>query len=348
MSSHPSQRRFARMADVASMVGVTKMTVSRALHHPSKVAPETLRRIGEAIEQTGYVSNVLAGSLASNRTQVIAALIPTVQHAIFADTVSGLSDALGPHGYQLMLGNTGYRRTEEDAFIEAFLSRRVDGIMLTGVTHSKLSRDRLSRAGLPTVETWDIAENPIDMVIGYSNERAAYSMTCRLAALGYRTIAFVSGPSRTNERARRREMGYLKAVEHLGLQALPILRIGEPAAPRIADGASALIRLLRPGSKPDAVFFTSDIYAVGAIQEAQKRGLIIPEELGIAGFHDLEIGHVVRPALTTVHVPAYEIGHHAGLSILARLAGRPVDRILEIPFRIVERGSTRLQLSATL
>jgi LacI family transcriptional regulator, gluconate utilization system Gnt-I transcriptional repressor len=335
-----SGQSFPRMAEVANRAGVTVMTVSRALRNPEKVAPNTLKKIHVAIEQTGYVPNALAGALsAGGGSRTITALIPTVQHAIFADTITGLSSAIGPEGYHLLLGETGYSRTEEDALIAAFLARRPEGVILTGVTRSTRGRDLLIRTGVPVVETWELTSSPIDMVVGYSNLKAAYAMTEWLAGRGYKRIAFVSGPSRLNERARRREAGYRRALKDLGLPILDIISIGAPAAPRLEDGAAILPEVML--QKPDAIFFTSDIYAVGAIQGAKNFKISVPEKLGIAGFHDLPIASVITPTLTTVHVPSREIGYIAGRNILARIKGEPAPQLSAIPFTIKARESTR-------
>lgn len=335
-----SGQSFPRMAEVAQCAGVTVMTVSRALRNPEKVASNTLKRIHEAIKQTGYVPNAIAGALsAGGGSKTITALIPTVQHAIFADMITGLSSAIGPEGYHLLLGETGYSRTEEDALIAAFLARRPEGVILTGVTRSSRSRELLVRTGVPVVETWELSNSPIDMVVGYSNLKAAYAMTEWLAGRGYKRIAFVSGPTRLNERARRREAGYRRALKDLDLPVLDIISIGSPAAPRFEDGATILPEVM--ALKPDAIFFTSDIYAVGAIQGAKRLKISVPDRLGIAGFHDLPIASVITPTLTTVHVPSREIGYIAGRNILAKIRGEPAPELSAIPFTIKARESTR-------
>ncbi len=265
--------------------------------------------------------------------------MPTLQHAIFADTVTGLADALKRDGYHLILGATEYLQSEEDAFAENFLSRRPDGFVLTGTLHSRRTLDRLQRGGLPIVETWELTDKPADMVVGFSNEQAAYTMTSTLVARGYRRIAFVSEPSRYNERARRRDEGYRRALAELGCEPLPIRHVGKPAVPRLEDGAAALREAL--ADHPDAIFFTSDVYAAGAVLEARRLGLAVPDELGIAGFYDLDIARLITPTLTTVHIPAYDIGFRAGLAITGRLLGRPVEPVTTVPFVVVERGSTR-------
>jgi LacI family gluconate utilization system Gnt-I transcriptional repressor len=134
-------------------------------------------------------------------------------------------------------------------------------------------------------------------------------------------------------------------MKESGTASLPIEVVRDVGAIRIETGAEVLRKIM--GSRPnvDAIFFTSDVFAVGAILEARALGLNVPERLGIAGFHDLEMGRLVSPTLTTVHVPALEIGRRAGELILNRLTGRPSPRAgRELPFRIVRRESTRRPL----
>ena len=166
-------------------------------------------------------------------------------------------------------------------------------------------------------------------------------MTLALVDSGYRRIVFVNGPSETNERARHRAEGYRAAMEEAGLDGLPIEVVRDVGAIRIETGAEVVRRLVQAAA-PDAVFFTSDVFAVGAILECRRLGIAIPDELGIAGFHDLEMGRLVSPALTTVHVPALEIGRRTGEVIVARLSETaPMAVARELPFRIVRRESTR-------
>jgi LacI family gluconate utilization system Gnt-I transcriptional repressor len=168
-------------------------------------------------------------------------------------------------------------------------------------------------------------------------------MTKRLLKAGYRRIVFVNGPSENNERARHRAEGYLAAMREARIAAAPIHVVHDEHAILPETGAQALqaVRLAMPDT--DALFFTSDVFAVGAILACREMGIAVPAELGIAGFHDLEIGRVVSPALTTVHVPAMEMGRKAGEMILARLSGRALAGRDEMDFTILERDSTRRQ-----
>ncbi|HEX4765516.1 MAG TPA: LacI family DNA-binding transcriptional regulator [Lichenihabitans sp.] len=342
-SAKPDRKGLgATMTDVAALAGVTKMTVSRVLRQPERVHPDTRARVALAIERLGYIPNQVAGSLTRGRSGLVAAIVPTLRHSLFADTLEGVGDVLAESGIGLIVAASSYRADVEEMQIRAMLERRPDALVLTGLTHTAEIRTLLETVGIPVVETWESSDAPIDMAVGFSNREAARRMTLALVEAGYRRIVFVNGPSETNERARHRAAGYGQAMVESGLDALPVHIVRDEEAIRPETGATALLSLIKRDQAIDAVFFTSDIYAVGALLACRAHGLDVPERLGIAGFHDLDVGRIVTPQLTTVHVPALEIGQKAGEMIVARLNGRLVaDRRHEFPFRIVMRSSTR-------
>src|SRR4051812_42078100 len=152
------RRRAASMtlADVARLAGVSPITVSRALNSPQQLTQDTLARVRAAVARTGYVPNRVAGGLASNRSGLVAAIVPTIASQVFLETVEALTAALEAEGYQVMLGQSGYGEAREDALLDAIIGRRPDGVILTGVMHSQDGRRRLAAAGIPIVETWDL------------------------------------------------------------------------------------------------------------------------------------------------------------------------------------------------
>ena len=219
----------ATMADVAALSGVSAITVSRALRHPDKVSPETRAKVQAAIETLGYGPDLVAGSLASNQSHIVAAVVPTIGGTIFVDTVKGMSDMLREQGYQLLLGDSGYSLAEEAALVDAFLGRRPDGLILTGVHHEASVRTRLAAARVPVVEVWDVSDQPIDMVVGFSNFRAGYEMTAHLARRGYRRIGFAAGLTFGDQRSTERRAGYRAALEEFGLRPERALEVPEAA-----------------------------------------------------------------------------------------------------------------------
>jgi LacI family gluconate utilization system Gnt-I transcriptional repressor len=338
-----TSRNFgSTMAEVAALAGVTKMTVSRVLRQPEKVNPETRARVQAAIAELAYVPNRLAGGLTAGSSGLVAAIVPTLRHSIFADTLEGLSDVLTQAGLGLFVSSSAYQTDIEESQIRSLLERRPDAMVLTGLTHTTATRELLRGFGIPVVETWETGDQVVDMAVGYSNREAAHAMTAELIRSGYRRIAFVNGPMDTNERARHRAEGYQAAMAEAGLPALPIHVVRDEAAIVPETGARAIRALQHTAPDVDAVFFTSDVFAVGAILACRELGIGVPGQLGIAGFHDLEVGRVVSPTLTTVHVPALEMGRKAGHMILARLAGKqPPHARHDLGFSIISRESSR-------
>jgi len=322
--------------DVAKLAGVAPITASRALNTPDQVSAEVLKKVGEAVARTGYVPNLLAGGLASTRSRLVAAVVPTISGFVFLETVQSLTEALAQRGYQLMLGQGGYAGNREDALLEAIIGRRPDGIVLTGIMHSAQGRRRLVAAGIPVVETWDLTPTPIDMLVGFSHAEAGRAVAEFLHAKGRRRLGVVAGD---DERAQRRQGAFQAAAQALGLE--PVRSVAVPAPTTLNSGRGALTQLLRTAGDVDAVFCSSDLLALGVMTEAQARGIAVPGQLAVVGFGDLEFAADLHPALTTVHINGAAIGRQAAQFILDRAEGRTVEsRVIDIGFSIVDREST--------
>ena len=324
------------MEDVARLAGVSMITVSRLLNTPDKVAPATRRKIEAAIRKTGYMPNLTAGSLASSKSRIIAAIVPTIDNSIFAETVRGLSETLAAGGYQLLLGQTGYDEAVEESLVAAFLGRRADGIELTGAKHSRLAVRRLKAAGIPVVETWDLPIAPIDMVAGFSNFEAGRAMAQHLLAKGHRRFGLAGGD---DDRTLARRGGFEAALRPKRGASLVTSLL--TAGRSYSSGREALTQMLSSDAKLDAIFFSNDALAVGALMECRRRGIRVPQDLAIAGFADLDIAAEIEPALTTVKVRSRHIGEEAARMLLTRLAGKAVtEPVRDVGFTIVERAST--------
>jgi LacI family gluconate utilization system Gnt-I transcriptional repressor len=339
-AAHPARRTrrssgAVTLHDVAKLAGVAPITASRALNNPEQVSAEVRRKVGDAVLRTGYVPNLLAGGLASTRSRLVAALVPTISGPVFLATVQSLTETLAERGYQLMLGQSGYAGNREDALLEAIIGRRPDGIVLTGIMHSTEGRRRLLASGIPVVETWDLTPTPIDMLVGFSHTEVGRAVAEFLRGKGRRRLAAVSGD---DERARRRLDAFQAAAARLGLPPVQVVVV--PAPTTLRSGRAALAELLQAKQGIDAVFCSSDLLALGVLTEAQARGIAIPGTLSIVGFGDLEIAADLHPALTTVHINGAAIGRQAANFIVERAEGRAVEqRVVDIGFSIVDRQS---------
>jgi LacI family gluconate utilization system Gnt-I transcriptional repressor len=327
------------MRDVARAAGVSAITVSRTIASPDLVSEDTRKRVQAAIRSLRYVPNLAAGTLASSRSRIVAAVVPNMAHSVFAETLQGLSDVLRKADYHLLIGNSGYSLAEEQSLVTTFLARRPDGLVLTGHTHTQRTVQLIRAARIPVVEMWNLSGSPIDTIVGFSNFEAARAMTLFLGRKGYRRIGYIGGLTRDNDRTLQREAGYRAALKELKLKLSPALMLEVPF--EYEAGADAIVELLRRDPAVDAVFAAGDVLAVGVLLECIRRGWKVPERLAVAGFDDARISSRIDPPLTTVAVPRYEIGRTAAQRILERAAGEPAGkRVIDLGFRIVERGST--------
>ena len=330
------------MAEVAKYVGVSAMTVSRAFRQDASVSEETRKRIMEAVDALGYVLDLSAGSLSSRRSGFIAALVPSINNSNFSDTARGITDALEDTGLQLLLGYTDYSAEKEEKLIEAMLRRRPEGIILTGGSHTDRARRMLDKAGIPVVETWEIPEEPINHVVGFSNNEAMSLLVRALASQGYRRFGYIGGTTARDTRGSQRRSGFLRTVEELGLGPGRAISFGVPPI-SMEQGGQAIVSLLERWPDTEVVLCVSDLSAFGAIMECKRRGMRVPEDIAIAGFGDYEISSICHPSITTINVDCYGIGRQAAAPQLHAIqAGGEAtgDEITLTGYRVVLREST--------
>ncbi|MNI50204.1 HTH-type transcriptional regulator GntR [compost metagenome] len=290
------------------------------------------------MRETGYVPNMLAGGLASNKSRLVAIFLPTIANSIFADTVQALMDRLTQAGYQTLLGLTGYSAQQEENLLEAVLGRRPDGIVLTGTLHTESSRMRLAQAGIPVVEAWDLSEDPLDMLVGFSHEKVGEATARHLVEKGYKHFSVVSI---SDPRGLRRCHSLIAELKRLGVGEVPMQVLAPPATLEV--GREGLQRLLDQSTRPDIVVCSSDTVAQGVLAEAASRGLKVPTDLAVMGFGDLSSAAHVYPALSTVSVDGKTIGLQVAQALLERFvnpasAQDPVR--IDTGFTLIDRAST--------
>lgn len=307
------------------------------------VAAETRERVCKAIDQLGYVADAAAGALSSGRSEFVAVLVPSLSSSNFSDTVRGLTDALEPHGLQLLLGDTDYDLEREERLVRSMLRHQPRCIALTGAQHTDATRKVLQRSAIPVVEMWDLPTHPIDTAVGFSNVRAARAMVRHLAGQGYRRIGFLGGASELDRRGLDRLKGYQSEIKALGLCEPRVVRLGESPI-TMSHGGPAMAALLEMWPDTDAVMCVSDMSAFGAIMECHRRGLSVPADMAVAGFGNFEVATCCHPTITTVSVDAYGIGLRTGEALLAALQARDDGERIEsqsvrIDYTIVARES---------
>ncbi|MBD8892659.1 LacI family DNA-binding transcriptional regulator [Roseibium litorale] len=328
-------QRGVTMEAVGRIAGVSQVTVSRALSDPSKVSPQTMARIRDAIAVTGFVPNALAGALVSRKSMMVSALVPSITNIIYASMLAPFSSELKSRGYQILLSETGLDPDEEAAVVEAHLSRRPDAIWLTGVHHAARTRRMLIGASIPVVETWDMTETPIDLCVGFSHAASGRAVAEFAREAGYTKGA---GISAGDERAQRRLGAFASRFRELSGCNIPVVTASYGS---IAAGRAMLAELLdRRGFSGGLVACSSDVLAQGVLIEAAARGIAVPTDLAVVGFGDQELAETVEPGLTTIRVNRDAMGRIAAQALLARIGGETPPRdVIDVGFTLIRRAS---------
>jgi LacI family transcriptional regulator, gluconate utilization system Gnt-I transcriptional repressor len=289
--------------------------------------------VRQAIDRTGYFPNLVAGGLASRRTRYVAAIVPDISSRV-SESIQSLTDRLGESGYQLILATSGVSDSREESVLAAILGRRPEGIFLTGISHSDETRRRLAIAKIPVIETWDLTPTPIDMVVGFSHEKVGQAAAEYLVSRGYDSFAAVSVD---DGRSERRREAFVSTLMKIGISDVVTVRLEHPSD--FPKGREAFSRLLELGKLPRAVFCSTDVLAHGVLTGAQALRMDVPGDLAILGFGDFDFAAHTSPALSTVRVDRTAIGRIAAEAFLARFDGQTVERVTDIGFQIVQRGT---------
>jgi LacI family transcriptional regulator len=325
------------LAEVAAHAHVSTATVSRVLNNSAFVSEDVRQKVEQACQQLGYLPNGAARALSSSRTMTIGAVVPTIENSGFALTVSSLQRHLHKAGYTLLLASSDYDPEAELRETRMLLMRGVDGIMLVGSDHHPQLLSLISQHTVPFVETWTLA--PGRPSVGFDNAQAAYELTEYIVGLGHTRIGLIAGRTSSNDRSSAREAGVRACLKAHGLALASEWFIERPY--RILDGRQAMRLLLERPDRPTAVICGNDQMAFGALIEASQQGMNVPADISVAGFNDLEYAAHLTPPLTTIRVPAEEIGEEAARLLLAQIANKTtVQSGINIPYSLIARAST--------
>ncbi|TFH87191.1 HTH-type transcriptional regulator GntR [Billgrantia azerbaijanica] len=329
------KKRRPTLQDIADRVGATKMTVSRCLRDPATVSEGLRERIFTAAEQVGYIPNRAPDLLSRATSHSIGVLVPSLTNQVFADVLVGIETVTEPAGYHLMLSHYGYSQALEERSLASLLSYNVDGVILSDSRHTPRTCRMLETAGIPTVEIMDSRTPPLHQAVGFDNVQAAYDMVGEMIRRGRRHVLYLA--VRLDERTRQREAGYRQAMCEAGLTPVTLQRSQRSS---YSVGAALLGEILADHPQADALFCTNDDVAVGAYFECLRRGVRVPEQLAIAGFHGHDVGQVMSPRLASVVTPRQAIGEQAARALLAAICGAPgTERVIDLGYRI-EPGKT--------
>lgn len=292
--------------DVAREAGVSMATVSRVVNNNPNVKPQTRKKVFEAIERLGYRPNAVARGLASKKTTTVGVVIPDISNAIFAEVARGIEDIANMYHYNIILCNADKRKEKEIRVINTLLEKQVDGLLFMGGVVTDEHMQAFQTATVPIVLCGTNVEGNTMAAVDIDHQQAAHDAVKLLLDKGHRRIGMISGNLQDPNNGFSRYNGYKNALEEAGLTFdESLVRIGNH---RYESGIEAMKYFLELPERPTAIFSATDEMAIGAIHAAQDAGLAIPGDISVISVDNSRMASMVRPLLTTVAQPMYDIG----------------------------------------
>ena len=333
------QETAATMKDVALKAKVSTATVSRALMNPDKVSQATRNRVEKAAREVGYLPQPMGRNVKRNESRTILVIVPDICDPFFSEIIRGIEVTAANHGYLVLIGDCAHQKQQEKTFIDLIITKQIDGMLLLG---SRLPFDASieeQRNLPPMVMANEFAPELELLTVHSENLTAAFDAVNYLYEQGHKRIGCIAGPEEM-PLCHYRLQGYVQALRRCGIMVDPqYIARGDFT---FEAGSKAMQQLLDLPQPPTAVFCHSDVMALGALSQAKRQGLKVPEDLSIIGFDNIDPTHFCDPPLTTIAQPRYEIGREAMLLLLDQMQGQHVgsgSRLMDC--ELIIRGSTR-------
>lgn len=311
------KQKKADIISVAKAAKVSASTVSRYFNHPELLKSDTRKKIDSAVRRTGYIRNRAAQTIHGIRSGTIGVLVPTLDHAIFAEVVQAFSDQVAEQGFTILLASHGYDAQREYAILRKMLEHRVDGVVLTGLTHDDAVFQLIDSQDIPTVLMWNYSDTSRYPCIGSDNELAGTLISEHVLSLGHRDIACMLPPVSGNDRANARHTAIMRTLNDAGVSVRPEWQLTTVYS--ISASKRDTIDLVSKDDRPTAIICGNDILAIGAIYGAAAAGLNVPGDVSITGIGDFKGAGEIEPPLSTVRIPARRIGRETGRAIAAAI-----------------------------
>jgi LacI family transcriptional regulator len=317
---------MVRLKDIAQIIGVSVMTVSKALRDEPDVSAATKAKIKQLALQMGYVPDSSAQGLRTKTTKLFGLVIPATTNPVYARIVMAIEERAFELGYDLLVAQTLNQPEREDIALRRMLSRRVDGLFITPVyrfeAEARIYQEILARK-VPTVLLGPPAPFCRNFpAIEIEELVASYNATKYLTGLGHKKIAYLTGPPAAPW-AHERFEGYRRALREAGIEVDDKLVF--QAGSTIEDGTRAALQLLNEGVRPTAIMAVSDLVAIGCAETLLRQGIKIPEDISMIGYGNVLAAEYFRVPLTTVRQPKYRLGNAAVETMMHLIRGEKFE-----------------------
>ncbi|PCK81686.1 LacI family DNA-binding transcriptional regulator [Rhizobium sophoriradicis] len=311
--------RKSTLEEVAAAAGVSKMTASRALRGAADVSKETREKVLQQAERLSYVGNRLALSLSSQRTNLVAVVVPSMSNIVFPEMLAGISAGLRGSGMQAVFGISDYDMAKEREIIRDMLSWRPAAIIVTGLDQPAETVRMLQNAEIPVIQLMDLDGTPIDFNVGLSHGKAGEEMAKALLAAGRRRFGYIGSAIDRDLRAGKRRAGFEKVLRESGLSFVDE-RINAPYS-SVAHGKRLSLSMLAATRDLDCIYYSNDDMATGGAFACLELGIASPTEILIAGFNGLDVASALPVRIATSISPRRQMGETAAALLLAVSSG---------------------------
>ncbi|STO07710.1 MULTISPECIES: catabolite control protein A [Exiguobacterium] len=326
--------------DVAREAGVSMATVSRVVNGNPNVKPTTRKKVQDAIDRLGYRPNAVARGLASKKTTTVGVIVPDISNIFFADLARGIEDVATMYKYNIILGNSDSNRDKEIHLLNTLLGKQVDGIIFMGGRLHEDLVDEFKKSPVPIVLAATLNQGYDLPAVNIDYEQAAYDATEMLIGHGHKQVGFITGPLEQQINGEKKFAGYRRALEDAGLP----FRENDVILGNYtyASGLEAMQKMLGRDDCPKAIFAGTDEMALGVIHAIQDAGFSVPNDFEVVGHDNTRLATMIRPKLTTVVQPMYDIGAVA-MRLLTKIlnAEEVEEKNVVLPHRIERRDSLR-------
>jgi len=329
---------MATIHDVAKKAGVAPITVSRVINNSGYISAKTREKVQEAINELGYVPNVLARSLKSKRTNTLALVFTDIANPFFTILARGVEDTASESGFNVIFCNTDESQEKEDTYIQLLLQKQVDGILLVPAVSSSKSIELIQEQKTPLVVLdRRVPNTDVDVVRGDS-DGGAYLLTQHLISLGHKRISLITGPREVST-AEDRFQGYKRAMEDNGLAEFIQCQYGSFS---LECGKELAQRIFSEEPTPTAIFAANNLIALGTLSTLNSMGRKVPDDVALVSFDDIPENLTLFPFMTVARQPSYEMGKRATEILISRIKGNSSTDYQEIvfPVEFFERASS--------
>lgn len=326
--------------DVAREANVSMATVSRVVNGNPNVKPVTRKKVLEVIERLGYRPNAVARGLASKKTTTVGVIIPDISNIFFAELARGIEDIATMYKYNIILSNSDQNMEKELHLLNTMLGKQVDGIVFMGGNITDEHVAEFEKSPVPIVLAGSIEESNKIPSVNIDYEEAVFDSVNEFIEKGHKTIAFVVGPLHEPKNAAKKLQGYQRALAEAGITYNEELVVeGDDT---YDSGLEAFEKLMEASERPTAILVGSDEMALGVVHGAEDKGYKIPEDFEVITSDNTRLSLMVRPQLTTIVQPLYDIGA-VSMRLLTKLMNKEKvsENIVVLPHRIEQRQSTK-------